>query len=292
MSIITTLWQDKDFGGLGLTSTLSGGRYRWNTWAGHNDMFSSMRTWTTGGRGDAYAFDNIDFSGHFAALTVGDRYTSAWWSYFGDSFNDRVSSSLMVARESRDRESEVQLKALVTGQFAAIFDSRVQGKPVSRAGDPRLYATFFPSFAPDRVFATIDQALTVKVRIPLKVTIPNPFGDDWEIDLGTFRWLDYSARVRYHVRFFVIDGVMHGVAEWVSVWVEAGVFSQRVFDDLAPQLRNAASSLTSAIESALALFNRQRFADVYLLPGPAPDPQQAGFQANYDDDVTLVAVRR
>lgn len=291
MSVITTLWEHKDFQGQSFSSNSGNWRYFWNTWGGANDFFSSMRSWSNGNRGNAYAFEHIDFSGRFAALNVGGAFSSSWWSYFGDDFNDQVSSSLIVAREPRERETEMALGGVVIPQFASLLDTKVAGKPVSRDGDPRVYATYFPSYDKDRVFATIDQKLTVQVRIPIKFTIPNPFGDDIEIDLGQFRWSDYEARVRYDVVFFIGgDGVVHGAAAWSHVWVEAGPFSQRVFDELAPQLHGAKPDLTSAIEGALALLGRRRFRDAYLLPGPVPDMNLAGFKARYDDDVTLVLV--
>ncbi|UJR84199.1 hypothetical protein [Sandaracinus amylolyticus] len=294
MSVTTTLWEHKNFGGQMFTSNTQSGRYFWNTWGKHNDFFSSMRAWANGHRGNAYAFEHIDFSGRFAALNVGGQFSSSWWSYFGDAFNDKVSSSLVVAREPQDIETEVALRSIVTPQFTSLFDARTAGTPLSRKGDPRVYGTFFPDHDKQLVFATIHQDLSVKVRIPLKITIPNPFGDDVEIDLGQFRWSDYSANVRYDILFFVTrDGVLHGRAKWSHVWVEAGPFSQKVYDEIAPGLHGAKSALTSAIEGGLALFNRRRrFADAYVLPGTAPDMNQSGFFANYDDDVVLVAVTR
>jgi hypothetical protein len=253
-------------------------------------MFSSMRAWSRGSRGNAYAFEHINFTGRFAALNVGGGFSSAWWSYFGDGFNDRVSSSLIVARGPRQSETEVPLRNNIASQFTSLFDAKTAGQPVSRNGDPRVYGTFFPSYDSGKVFATVEQNLKVKVRIPLKIEMPDPFAD---IDLGTFRWSDYSANVRYDILFFVSrDGVLHGNAWWSHVWVEAGPFSQRVHDELAPTLHGAKRDLTAAIESALALFARRRFSDVYLLPGPPPDMNQAGFTAQHDDDVTLVVVAR
>jgi hypothetical protein len=290
MSVATTLWEHKNFEGQSFTSDSGAFRYFWNTWGGHNDMFSSMRTWTNGHRGNAYAFEHINFAGRFAALNVGGAFTSSWWSYFGGAFNDKVSSSLIVAREPQQVETEVALRSLIVSQFSSLFDARVADKPVSRDGDPRVYATFFPSYDSGKVFATIDQNLKVQVRIPIKIEMPDPFGD---IDLGSFRWSDYAANVRYDILFFVSsDGVLHGNAWWSHVWVEAGPFSQKVHDELAPSLHGAKGDLTSAFESAMALVARRKFSAVYLLPGPVPDMSQAGFFAQYDDDVTLVAVAR
>jgi hypothetical protein len=296
MSVTSVFWEHINFAGASSTSDSGPFRYFWNKYGSDkNDTFSSMRAWAAGNRGNVYAFEHINFDGDFAALNVGGRFSSAWWSYLGDDFNDKVSSSLIIARAPKNAETEVPLRAGVTSQFATIFDDKIQGKPVSRSGDPRMYATYFPSYDPDKAFATIEQALTVQVRIPLKtrITIWNPFGDDFviEIDLGQVRWSDYKAQVRYDIFFFVSqDGKLHGQAQWSHVWVEAGPFSQKVHDELAPQLHGAKSDLTSAIESALALFARSRFSDAYLLPGSPPDMEQAGFKGRYDDDVTLVVV--
>ena len=215
-------------------------------------------------------------------------------SYFGSDFNDKVSSALIIARAPKGAETEVALGRNVTSQFTTIFDSKTKGKPVSRNGDPRVFATYFPSYDPGNAFASVEQALTVQVRIPLKTTIKiwNPFGDDWEIeiDLGQVRWSDYAASVRYDISFFVKDGRLHGQVSWVTVWVEGGAFSKQVFNELQPELVAAAADVTSAIEGALALFSRSKFSDAYLLPGSPPDMDLAGVKGRYDDDVTLVVV--
>jgi hypothetical protein len=295
MSVTASLYQHTDFGGESVSADSGAGRYYWTRYgSAHNDYFSSARAWSHGNRGHVYCFEHIDFSGRFAALNVGGAYSSAWWSYFGDAFNDEVSSSLIVAREPAAKEREVALRGIVLPQFISLFDAKTAGKPVSRDGDPRMYATIFPDYDRDFVFATIAQDLTVTVRIPIKTTIWNPFGADFEIDLGEVRWSDYAAKVRYDIRFSVSgDGKLHGWAAWSHVWVESGVFSGRVHGDLAPGLHDAKSDLTSAIESGLGLLNaRGKFADVYLLPGGVPDMNAAGAMGRYDDDVTVVAVAR
>lgn len=295
MSVLATFWQHANFGGFSSTSDSSNFRYYWNKYgSGQNDEFSSLRAWSNGHRGNVYAFEHINFDGRFASVNVGGKYSSAWWSYFGGDFNDVVSSSLIVARAPKASETEVALKNNVSGQFATIFDQKTQGKPVSRVGDPRMYATFFPPYEADKVFATIDQELRVQVRIPLKTRIKiwNPFGADYyiEIDLGRFRWSDYRAWVRYDILFFVVGGRLRGAAWWSHVNVESGIFSQKVYDDLAPPLHAAKADLTSSIEAALRLFANSRFSDVYLLPGSPPDMESAGQKGRYDDDVTLVVV--
>lgn len=297
MSVTTTLWEHANFAGFSGTADTGPSRYRWVKYgSAQNDTFSSMRAWANGNRGNVYAFEDTDFRGRFMSLNVGGAFSSSWWSYFGGAFNDVVSSLLVVAREAEDRERDIALAAVVSGQFVSMFDLKTQGKPVSRDGDPRLYGTFFPSWDVNGVFVTIDQGLTVQVRIPLKqrITIWNPFGDDLviDIDLGTFRWSDYKARVTYDVAFYVDgEGTLHGYARRSWVWVEGGILSQRVLDDLAPQLHSAKPGLTAAIEGALSAFRRSRFRDVYLLPGGRPDLGRFGEAGRFDDDVTLVVVK-
>ncbi len=297
MSVTSTLWEHANFGGFSATADTGSWRYRWVKYgSAHNDEFSSMRAWANGNRGTAYAFEHTDFQGRYKSVNVGGAYSSSWWTYFGGDFNDVVSSLLVVAREPSERESEVQLGAIVRGQFASMFDAKTRGKPVSRDGDPRLYGTFFPAWDPSGVFVTVDQALTVQVRIPLKkrIKIWNPFGDDFviEVDLGEVRWVDYRARVTYDIAFHVDSaGRLHGYARRSWVWVEGGVVSQQVLDDLAPPLHAAKPDLTAAIEGALQAFRRTTFRDVYVLPGARPDMSLAGETGRYDDDVTLVVVK-
>jgi len=265
MSIVATLWENANFDGFALTSNTGWGRYYWYKYGAHNDFFSSMRAWANdGSRGNAYAFDNIDFTGRFAALNVGGRYSSAWWSYFGDDFNDVVSSSLVVRREPQNKEIEVALRSLVTAQFTSLFDQKAAGTPISRTADPKVYMNYHPSFAPNNYFATIHQDLNVSI----------PY------------WPDYSASVEYHVQFNISNGSVQGWVAWVSVWVESGLISGTVFNNIQPPLFNAYSDITAAISSAMALFSDSN-ADVYLLPGARPDMNQAGFKGNYDDDVIL-----
>lgn len=267
MSVVCTLWVDRDFQGLSKTSNSGNFRYFWNRWGATNDVFSSMRAWGQGNRGNAYAFEHINFDGRFAALNVNDG-ASSWWSYFGGAFNDVVSSSLIIAREPN--EIVVPLGQQVASSFVSMFDAQTAGTRLSRVGGPRVYGTFFPGYDPSRLFMTIDQNLTV--------SIPS--------------WPDYSANVKYDVEFFLSGTKLHGFARWSHVWVEAGIFSQSVFDRIAPGLHGGKAGLTSAIESQLALFSSRDFSDAYLLPGPQPDMNQFGFFAKHDDDVCLVVVPR
>jgi len=301
MAIISTLFEHANFAGASSTSNSASFRYYWNRYTGsQNDLYSSMMANGGGDRGNVYAFEHIDFSGRYASLNVGGAYNTAWWSYFGDDFNDQVSSSLIVARSPVQLETEVALRAQVVPRFSSIFDAKTFGKPVSRKGDPRLYATYFPSYDRNSALLTIDQKLNVKVRIPLKIE-ELPVWTPWskwdtidipDIDtLEKLRWSDYEATVRYDVEFFVIDGKLQAAARWLRLHVEDGLLHDRVYEDLFPQLMDAAQSVTDAFQSALALFAMGRFSDVYLLPGRPPSMNLAGENGSYDDDVTLVIVR-
>jgi hypothetical protein len=269
MSVMTTLWEHRDFRGFAKTSNSGNSRYFWNRWGATNDVFSSMRVWGLGQRGNAYAFEHINFDGRFAALNVAGASASSWWSYFGDSFNDKVSSSLIVARESQANEIEVPLRQLVAARFMSFFDAQAAGTKLSRRGEPRIYGTFFPGYDTDKVFATVDQDLTVQLD----------------------NWADYDANVKYDVEFSVVNGRLRGVCRWSHVWVESGIFSSKVFDGIAPRLHGAKRQFTAAIQAQLDLFGARTFRSVYLLPGPAPDMNQFGFFANHTDDVVLVIVQ-
>jgi hypothetical protein len=266
MSVVSTLWVDRDFQGLSKTSdTAPNFRIRWNRWAATNDVFSSMRAWGMGDRGHAFAFEHINFDGRFAALNVGPGQSS-WWSYFGSAFNDVVSSSLIIVREPND--IVVPLGQQVSSTFASMFDAQTAGTALKRVGNPRVYGSFFPGHDASRIFMTIDQNLTVEIS----------------------GWPDYDANVRYDVEFFLTGTKIHGRAKWSHVWVEAGIFSQTVYDRIAPRLHGAKGSLTSAVENQLRLFASRNFREVFLIPGPRPNMNQFGYFAKHDDDVCLAVV--
>jgi hypothetical protein len=230
-----------------------------------------------GHRGNAYAFEHSNFDGRFAALNVVSAGGSSWWSYIGDALNDKVSSSLIVARAPQAAETEVALRQQVASRFASLFDAETAGTQLSRSGDPRVYGTFFPDDDPTRIFATINQDLNVEIN----------------------NWPDYDANVRYDIEFYLSSvGHLRGYARWSRVWVESGIFHDKVLGEIAPRLHAAKSKITSAIQAQLAAFSTSVFSAVYLLPGPVPDmslntdggPNQFGFVANYDDDLILVVV--
>jgi hypothetical protein len=277
MTVLNALYVDAGFQGEGFFTSANTNRYSWNTWGGHNDLFSSMRCYSFGQRGNSYAFEHIDFSGRYAALNVGGAYSSAWWAYFGDDFNDAVSSSLVVAREPADRESAFALKAPIVNQFGPILAAKTVNTPLSIDGGPEVYATFFPSWSPNDVFLAVRQNFTAAIKISV-----GPFGISY-----TF---DYDVRATWYIRLFVTqDGGLHARAVRSEVSVH-GVEPDAFLAQAGPPLHAAKSDITARIEGQLALLARRRYSDAYLLPGPAPDMQQAGFSGRHTDDVCLVLV--
>lgn len=270
MTVISTLWQHRDFQGFTRTVSTGSGRYRWMRYGSQaNDEFSSERAWGLGQRGHAFAFEHRDFAGRFSALNA-DSGGSSWWSYYGGAFNDVVSSSIVVAREPAVRELELGLRDLIAPRFTDLFDTQAEGTRLSRRGGPRVYGTFFPGWDLDRVFVTIDQ--------DLRVDVPG--------------WFDYDANVRYFIAFFVTaEGALGARAVRSTVWVEGGVLSSTILDRIKGQLHGAKPLITRALESQLRLLRRFRFTDAYLLPGSPPDFEVAGYFGKNEDDVTLVAVR-
>ena len=267
--VMATLWEHGDFKGFAKTSSTGNSRYYWNRWGATNDVFSSTRAWALGHRGNAYAFEHSNFDGNFAALNVGGAFTSSWWSSLGY-LDNKVSSSLIIAREPQANEIEVPLRSQVGSRFKALFDAQTAGTKLTRRGEPRVFGNFFPGYDIGRVFLQIDQDLRVEVN----------------------NWPDYDANVKYDIEFYIdANRRLRGYCRWSHVWVEGGVFSGTIKDRIAPKLHGAKGQITAAIQQQLNLFQRYSFRDVYLLPGPIPDMNQFGFMARHTDDVILVVVR-
>ncbi|MEV2266283.1 hypothetical protein [Nonomuraea africana] len=260
------LFEHRDFRGFSRTIDNTGFRYFWNRYGGaEHDAFSSMRLFGRGHVGHAYAFEHINHDGRFAALNANNP-GDVFWSYFGDAFNDVVSSSLVVVRDQN--EIVVPLRQQVASTFASMFDAMAAGTRIARVGAPRVYGTFFPSYDNTRIFLTINQNLTVRIS----------------------GWPDYDANVKYDIEFFLAGAKLNGFARWSHVWVEAGLFSQQVFDRIKGPLHAGKANLTSAVQQQLRLFSGRNFRGVYILPGPRPNMSQFGFFGHSDQEVCLVAV--
>ena len=249
MAVHTDYYIDINFGGDVDSFTLDDSwRYLWVVFGSKfgNNVSSFRSNSYDGYGGNSYAFTGNNFLGTYLALNTQDGWTS-WWSYVGDSLNDRIESAILVNRNSN--ELVVGLKDQISADFASGMDDQLNGTQVSRVGDPRVFTTFWPGYDPDKIFVSIEQALHVSL--------------DW--------WPDYSAQVRYDIYLYLDGaGVVQGYTAWVYVWVEGGIFSGDIFDSLQPKLVAGASTLTSKIQEKLAIFASFHFQSLYLLPGPAP----------------------
>ncbi len=131
-----------------------------------------------------------------------------------------------------------------------------------------VYTTFWPGFAPDRNFVSIEQNLNVAI--------------DW--------WPDYDAQVRYDIYLYLnANGNVWGYSYYPYVWVEGGIFSGKIFNELYPKLKEGAHTLTQKIQSKLSLLSFKKFSGLYLLPGNKPSAS-FGDYGHTRDNSTLVLV--
>jgi hypothetical protein len=235
-----------------------------------------MRANASGGfNANVYGFTNNDFLGGYAALNMAEGWT-CWWSNVGG-LNDDIESALLINRNKL--EVVMALRDQIAPDFADQFDAEAAGQQVHRRGDPRVYAVFFPSFAPNSTFVRIEQDLTV------------------ELDC----WWDYDARVRFDIQMGLNGNEVVAWVAWVHTWVEGGVFSGQISGKLHPKMVAAAGTLNEKLGDKLALVNLgialkgYRLGQLYLLPGrqpPFPPPSSNfGHQGDAKEDCCVVLTR-
>lgn len=268
MAVFSEFFKHRDFNGNLETFTLNNNyRYWWIKFGSTlRNEISSLRAHAYGGlKGNLYAMSENNFSGKYVSLNMQAGWTSRW-NYIGDSFNDDIESALLINRSPR--EMEIELKDLIVPDFLEGFDAETRGTPVTRKGDPKVFTTFWPGFAPDRNFVSIEQDLNVEV--------------DW--------WPDYSAQVRYDIYLYLnSSGNVWGYSYYPYVWVEGGIFSKKIFNELYPKLKNGAHTLTEKIQAKLSLLSFRRFRGLYLLPAGKPSAN-FGDRGHTKDNSTLVLV--
>lgn len=137
---------------------------------------------------------------------------------------------------------------------------------------------FFPSYDPNAMLVRIEQKLVI------------------ELDC----WWDYDARVQFDLQFLLNGNMIDGFCKWYWVWVEGGVFSQQIFDKLAPKMHAACGTLTAKLKEKLALLNfgaalaGYKFGSIYVLPGAQPTfPPSGPFGrvGNSHEDCCVVVTR-
>ena len=231
-----------------------------------SNEITSMRGYANGGfKGNIFTMSNNDFSGKQISLNMNEGWTS-WWNNVGSAFNDDIESALIVNRNYN--ETVIELRDLILPDFLSAFDEKTKGTPVSRKGDASVFTTYWPGFAPDKIFVSIEQNLNVEI--------------DW--------WPDYDAQVRYDIYLYLNSkGNIWGYSYYPAVWVEGGIFSSKIFNELYPKLKDGAHALTEKIQAKLSLFNYKTFRGLYLLPGKQPSGGFGDF-GNTRDNSTLVLV--
>jgi hypothetical protein len=288
MSVLVTFWEHINF--VGFQVSWDSKNYRYysvNYGTAHNDEFSSMRAWDAGNRGNVYAFEHANYRGRYACLNVGGGYSSAWYYNFGSAFNDVVSSSIIVAREPKLRETEIALKGSLKSQFERVFgyyidyidgvySDREDHPRIERMGNAVIFPNFFPHYNSKSVF--------VRIEHNLRVT-PSSF-------FGYLAANSYVCTVKFDVQFSVQTNKIHADVSWFWVEVESGQFSQMIANDLVDYFGPMVQSLGAAVTNSLQMYSNIEAVDAYLLPGGPPDMDQAAAMGNFDDDITLVIVAR
>lgn len=278
MACFAEFFEDVNFSGYSEQFTLTDNwRYWWikfDSQLAHN--VSSFRANAFAGtNAHAYGFSTNDFLGNYAALNMSEGWT-CWWSSLGG-MNDQIQSALLINRNKL--ELSMAVRDQIAPDFATEFDIQARGQNVSRRGDPRVYAVFFPSYDPDKIFVRIEQDLTVHVRC----------------------WSDYDAQVHFDVSFNLANNVVSAFTAWVYTWVESGIFSGQIDGQLHPKMVAAAGTLNQKLFDKLALLNLgialegYKLGSIYLLPGRLPllPPPSSNFghMGNATEDCVVVLTR-
>jgi hypothetical protein len=276
MAIISEFFKHNDFKGkVSRFVTGPGLRWHWITFGPLANEISSIRCQVTSGRKvNLYAFNRPDFDGEFASLNVPSGWT-CWWPGLG-SMNDKVESAFILRREGR--EIVQSMRDLLLDDFIARFDEGSADKAAKRRGEPTIRALIRTPYDPDVQMVALRQPLTI------------------ELDC----WSDYDAWVQFDMKFWTVNGKIKGECAWVTTWVEGGVFSQRVFDELHPEMLDAGRKLSKALKRKFRAANDElekfgiRLRDVYIIPGEQPSFPPRGDFGRFGDnreDCCLVLVK-
>lgn len=276
MATDCTFYKHQNFGGDNRSYSLSNSwRYRWIKFGSplKNEITSFRANAYSGRAANVYGFTGNNYLGDFASLNMASGW-SCWWSNVGGQMNDDIESALMINR-SND-EFIIGMTDTIADAFRDQLQAALAGEDASPRGNPRIYATFWPSYDPNRKFVTIEQ--------DLRINVP------W--------WPDYDARMRYDIYFYLHSPTeVRAYVAWGHTWVEGGVFSGKINDQLHPQVMAGASDVNDALAQQLPLLSlvalfRGPFRTLYLLPGREPQmpPPSANFGriGNAKEDCCLV----
>jgi len=242
-------------------------RYFWVKFGKHfRNQISSMRAHAFNGSGaNVYGMSESNFLGKFVSLNVKNNNTNSW-NFVGDAIDNDIKSALLIRRSAN--EVTIELKKQIIPDFIKGFDKRAKGTKLSRIGEPKVFATFFPSYDPHKSFVSIEQHLNVQLD----------------------NWPDYNALVRYDIWIHLNEfNNIRGHVAKTYVWVEGGAFTHQVFKAISPPLADAWLDITDQVKEKLEPFDNVVFKDVYLLPGPAPKGR-IGDTGDTKSNCTLVLV--
>ena len=278
MACFAEFFEHQNFAGYREQFTLTNSwRYWWIKFGGglSNKITSLRANAYAGFDANVYGFTNGDFLGRYAALNMAEGWT-CWWNNVGG-LNDDIESALLINRNKL--ELVMALRDQIAPDFAAQFDAEAAGQKVSRRGDPRVYAVFFPSFDSNATFVRIEQDLTVQLD----------------------NWWDYDAQVRFDIAMGLSGNMVNAHVAWVHTWVEGGIFSGSISGNLHPKMVAAAGTLNAKLTDKLALLNLgialagYRLGQLYLVPGRKPlfPPPSSNFghQGNATEDCCVVLTR-
>jgi hypothetical protein len=231
-----------------------------------NNITSSvrLRTGTPNVQSTCLLFDGSRFAGQFRSFA----YTSARDLPSLPGFNDRTSSVLLMDHPPGPR-SVFALRALAGSRLEQAIDQQLSGVgEVSRNGRVAL------RFVIDRHEIGRFGEDVMLLQVPIRVHTPWPFSD-------------YSARIRYYIRFFLDAGnrLRGFICGW-GYWIEGGILAGSIESRLRPQVRSNIGTVESQLNAMLQELNFHRWTDVYLMPGAASVEGDYGGDVN--DDCTLV----
>ena len=276
MTVNCTFYEHSNFNGRSENFFLNDSwRYWWIKFGSPlRNEITSFRANAGGGyaAGNVYGFTSRDFKGDFASLNIPRGWIS-WWSNVGGAMNDDIESALLINRN--EDEQVLEVADLIRDPFIGQLDEALAGEDVSRSGDPKIFANFWPSHDPNRKFVSIEQKLRVHIN--------------W--------WPDYDAKIRYDIYLYLDGNEVKGYVAWASTWVEGGIFTGKILDQLHPKVVDGMRPLNDELERQLPLLSlialvRGPFRRLYLLPGQEPimPPPNSNFGriGNYAEDCCLV----
>ncbi len=276
MSIWTRLYQHTSYRGRSTYASLpyqfSPSTYQriskgWLDSVNLHDRISSLDVgasrWEQGGY--TILFQHSNYRGRYVMFSATPGSTVRTAHLFGENFNDRTSSALIVRRFS------VELPPIALGGLGTpplrqqIGDLSASIPRLSPRGDPVITWDMWPGFSPSSKY--------VYIRVPVRVDVPN--------------WFDYDAEIRLWIYLYVNSGGRaRGYVAWYGARVEGGWKTGSILDRLMDGIPSRLGDINSRISNALSSLDALSFVRLYYLPGTA------SHTGHVNDDVSIVLVKQ